>query len=69
MKLAILALVLATVAPVHVTLGPVSLPVAWFLAVAEVLAAAASTWLAIRLIRRFRSSPRLRLAWIPGGAW
>jgi hypothetical protein len=68
-KLGILALVLATAAPAHVRLGPVSLPVAVFLIAAEVLAAVASTCLAIRLIRRFRSSPWLRPALITGGAW
>jgi hypothetical protein len=61
-KTLVLALVLATVAPAHVTVGPVVVPVSWLLVLGEVLAGAGVTWLAVRSIRRFRSSPRPVLA-------
>jgi len=67
MKLALLALILTTVAPVHLTVGPVTLSVAWLLASAELLAAAGSAWLAVRHIRRH--GLRLRYAHSAGGAW
>jgi len=35
----------------------VSLPAAWLLLAAEVLAVVVTTWLAVRVIRRFRSAP------------
>ena len=61
MKAALIALVVTAVAPAHirfVILGqPVSLPAIWLLAVGELLATAGSTWLAVRALRRFRSSP------------
>ena len=57
------ALVVA-VAPAHVrfaVLGvPVSVPAAWLVLAAEVLAAVVTTWLAVRVIRRFRSAPWVR---------
>jgi hypothetical protein len=67
MKTALIALVLATVAPAHVSIGPVSVPVTWLLAAAEVLAAAGCAWLTARAVRRFRSTPWPRPA--AGGAW
>ena len=54
MKTAVLALVLTVVAPAHVRLGPVAVPVSWLLVTAEVLAAAGSIWLAARALRGFR---------------
>ena len=64
MKAALIALVVTAVAPAHirfVILGqPVSLPAIWLLAVDELLAAAGSAWLAVRALRRFRSSPYRR---------
>jgi hypothetical protein len=72
-KIAILALVLAVIAPAHITLGvsgrSCAVLAALLLAAAEILAAAGVTWLAIRAIRRFRSAPWLRPAGVPGGAW
>ena len=64
MKAALIALVVTVVALAHirfVILGqPVSLPAIWLPAVGELLAAAGSTWLAVRALRRFRSSPYRR---------
>ena len=68
MKAALIALVLATVAPAHVALAPVVVPVAWLLAAGELLAAAGGAWLTVRAIRRFRSAPWVRTA-RTGGAW
>jgi NADH:ubiquinone oxidoreductase subunit 6 (subunit J) len=66
MKTAIIALVLAVASPAHVRftlLGcPVSLSVVWLLAAAEVLVTVAAVVLAVRALRRFRSSPYPRLA-------
>ena len=65
MKAALIALVVTVAAPAHirfVLLGqPVSVSVLWLVAAAELLAAAGSAWLAVRLILRFRSSPDPRL--------
>ena len=69
MKTAILALVLTTAAPSHVTFASLgltaSLPVGGLILAAEVLAATATGWLAVRALGRFRSSPypRPRPAW------
>lgn len=68
MKVLILALVLGTIAPLHVTFGPVSVPVLWLLAAVEALAGLGSVWLAVRAVRRFRSCPRYRAGLLPGGA-
>lgn len=72
MKAALIALVLTVVAPAHVTGAlagvPVSFPAGWLIAAAEVATAAASAWLAIRGLRRFRSSPWLRTTCSEGGA-
>ena len=61
MKTALIALVLTTVAPSHVTFAvlglAVSLPVAGLILAAEVLAVAGTGWLIFRTLRRFRSSP------------
>ena len=68
---ALVALVLAITAPVRLgvmILGfPVSFPAGWLILAGEVLAAAAPARLAIRLLRRFRSSPWPRSTW-PAGA-
>jgi hypothetical protein len=64
MKAAILALVLTTVAPSHVTFAVLGLtalvPVASLILSAEVLAAVVTSWLAVRILRQFRSAPWLR---------
>ena len=71
MKTALLVLVLTTAAPSRITVAilglTVSLPVAGLILAAEVLAAAVLTWLAVRVLRRFRSSPHLRPAFPAGG--
>ena len=71
MKTALIALVLTTIAPSHVTFAILGLsfsfPAAWLILAAEVLAAAV-TWLAVRMVRRFRSSPGPRPAFPAGGA-
>ena len=60
MKALIAALIIA-LAPAHVRFAVagvhVSLPAAWLLLAAEVLAVVVTTWLAVRVIRRFRSAP------------
>ena len=66
MKTVLLALVLATAAPTHVSMGPVTLPVWWFLVLGEVFAVAGGAWLAICAIRRYRSRRWPRLLY--GGA-
>ena len=69
MKALIAALIVA-LAPAHIrfnVLGfPVSVPAAWLILAAEVLAAVVTAWLAVRVIRSFRSAPWPRLA--AGGA-
>ena len=64
MKAALIALVLTLAAPVRVTLlgSPVQFPAGWLILAAEVIAAAALAWLAVRGLRRFRSAPWPRLA-------
>jgi hypothetical protein len=63
---ALVALVLAITAPLRLgvtVLGfPVLLPAGWLVLGAEVLAAAVLTWLAVRALRRLRSSPFPRRA-------
>ena len=57
-------------APAHVRFAvagvPVSVSAAWLILAAETLAVAVIAWLAIRVIRRFRSAPWIRSA--AGGA-
>ncbi len=72
MNAALIGLVLAVIAPVHVTGAlagfPVSFPAGWIILTAEVLVAGALSCLAIRVLRGFRSSPFPRP--VPrGGAW
>ncbi len=61
---ALLAALIAALAPVHArfaVLGvPVSVSAAWLILGAEVLAAAVIAFLAGRAIRRFRSAPWMR---------
>lgn len=61
MKTALIALVLATIAPRHVTLGPVTVPVWQLLVLGEALAVAVGAWLIVRCVRRYRAQrwPRL----------
>ena len=52
MKAAVLVLVLAVIAPVHITLpGGVTMTAGVFVAAAEVLAAAGGIWLTVRSLR------------------
>ncbi len=66
MKAALIALVLTVATPVHITGAlagsSVSFPAGWLILVAEVLVAGALTWLAVRVLRGFRSSPFPRRA-------
>jgi hypothetical protein len=65
---ALLAILIAALAPAHIRFAvagvPVSVPAAWLILAAELLAAAVTAWLVVRAIRRFRSAPWLR----PSGA-
>jgi hypothetical protein len=67
---ALLAVLLVAFAPAHIRFAvagvPVSVPAAWIILAAEVLAAAVIAWLAVRVIRRFRSAPWPRPA---AGGW
>ena len=67
MKAALVALVVTVAAPVHIRFvlfgQPVSVPALWLVAAAELLVAAGTFWLAVRVIRRFPSSPYPRAAW------
>jgi hypothetical protein len=58
---ALLAVLVVALAPAHVRFAvagvPVSVSAAWLILAAEVLAAAVIAWLAVRVIRRFRSAP------------
>jgi hypothetical protein len=67
---ALLAVLLVAFAPAHVRFAvagvPVSVPAAWLILAAEVLAAAVTTWLVVRAVGRFRSAPWMRPA--AGGA-
>jgi hypothetical protein len=68
-KAALIALVLTVATPVHLAVSvagfSVAFPAGWLILAAEVLAAAGLTWLAVRVLRGFRSSPypRRRAAW------
>ena len=65
---ALIALLVVALAPAHVRFAvagvPVSVSAAWLILAAEILTAAVGTWLLVRLIRRFRSTPWPR----PNGA-
>jgi hypothetical protein len=67
---AILAALIVALAPAHIRFAvvgvPVSVSAAWLIIAAEVLAAAVIAWLAVRVIRRFRSAPWPRPA---AGGW
>ncbi len=71
MKAALIALVLTTVAPAHVgvrILGcPLQVPAGWLILAVELLVTGTTAWLAVRALRRFRSSPWPR-AVRPAGA-
>jgi hypothetical protein len=70
MKALLTALIVA-LAPAHIRFAvagvPVSVSAGWLILAAEVLAAAVTAWLAVRVIRRFRSAPWMRP--VSGGAW
>jgi hypothetical protein len=61
---ALLVALAVAVAPAHVRFAvagvPVSVPAAWLILAAEILTAAVTVWLAVRVIRRFRSAPWMR---------
>ena len=63
MKALLVALIVA-LTPAQVRFAivgvPVSLSAAWLILAAEILAAAVTAWLVVRVIRRFRSAPWLR---------
>jgi hypothetical protein len=65
---ALIAVLVVALAPAHLrfaVLGvPVLVPAAALILAAEILAAVVTGWLAVRVIRRFRSAPWLR----PNGA-
>jgi hypothetical protein len=62
---ALIAVLVVALAPAHVrfaVLGvPVSVPAAALILAAEILAAVVTGWLAVGVIRRFRSAPWVRL--------
>ena len=64
---ALLAALVVALAPAHIRFAvagfPVSVPAAWLILPAEVLAAAVTAWLAVRAVRRFRSAPWMRPGW------
>ena len=68
---ALIAVLVVALAPVHVHLAvpgvSVSVPAAALILTAEILAAAAGLWLAVRVIRRYRSRRWPRLLY--GSAW
>ena len=61
---ALIAVLVVALAPAHVRFSfagvPVSVSAAWFILAAEVLITAALAVLVVRVVRRFRSAPRLR---------
>jgi hypothetical protein len=61
---ALIAVLVVALAPAHLrfaVLGvPVSVSALWLIIAAEGLAVAVTTWLAVRAIRRFRSTPWMR---------
>jgi hypothetical protein len=70
-KAALIALVLTTVAPARVGVTildcRLQVPTGWLILAAEILLTGATVWLAVRALRRFRSSPWMRpvLAGVP----
>jgi hypothetical protein len=70
MKALLVALVV-TLAPVHIRFAiagiPASVPAAWLILAAEILTAVVTAWLAVRMIRRFRSAPWPRPVATSGG--
>jgi hypothetical protein len=67
---ALIAVLVVALAPAHIRFAvagvPVSVSAAWLILAAEVLAVVVTAWLAVRVIRSFRSAPWPRLA--AGGA-
>lgn len=67
MKTALIAFVLTVTAHMRLSVRaagiPLSVPVPALILAAEVLAVAGAIWLAVRALRRFRSSPYPRTAW------
>jgi hypothetical protein len=61
---ALIAVLIIALAPAHVRFAvagvPVSVSAVWLILAAEVFAVIVTAWLAVRVIRRFRSSPWLR---------
>jgi hypothetical protein len=61
---ALLAVLVVALAPAHVRFAvagvPVSVSAGWLILAAEGIAAVVIAWLAVRVIRRFRSAPWLR---------
>jgi hypothetical protein len=68
---ALIAVLVVAIAPAHLRFAilgiPVSISAAWLILAAEILAVAVTAWLAVRVIRRFRSRPWMRP--VAGGAW
>jgi hypothetical protein len=66
-KAVLLAFVLSVTAPMHLTVTAlgvrVCVPVPWLILAAEVLAVAGLTWLLVRRLLAFRSSPYPRAGW------
>jgi hypothetical protein len=58
---ALIAALIVALAPAHIRFAiagvPVSVSAGWIILAAEGLAAAVTIWLAVRVMRRFRSSP------------
>ena len=64
---ALIAVLVVALAPAHIRFAVAGVPVSvWLILAAEVLAGAVTAWLAIRVIRRFRSAPWPRPA---AGGW
>ena len=63
MKVLLVGLLVA-IAPAHLRFAilgiPVSIPAAWLILTAELLAAVVTAWLVVRMARSFRSTPWLR---------
>lgn len=70
MKAVLVVLVFAAAVPHRIAfvLFGQPVPLAWLVIAAEVLAAVACGWLAVRAVRRFRSAPWMRPAF-PSGGW
>ena len=67
---ALIAVLIIALAPAHIRFAvagvPVSVSAAWLILAAEALVTVVIVWLAVRVIRRFRSSPWMRP--VAGGA-